>query len=65
MCREYLFEFQNIKCTKANFQSLQPNCLVDRAVIDAWTYILNVNEALRSKTSPFRLFLTAETAVSN
>ncbi|WOG92214.1 hypothetical protein DCAR_0311477 [Daucus carota subsp. sativus] len=59
---ENLFESHKIMCTKKHFQSLQTNSMVERRVIDAWSYLLNANEALRANTSPFRLFLTSETA---
>lgn len=51
-------------CTKAHLQSLQVNCMVDSSVIDAWSYVLNANEALRANTSPYRVFMTTETTVS-
>ena len=50
-------------CTKAHFQSLEDNKMVETTVIDAWTCLLNENEILRSDASPLRLFLNTETTV--
>lgn len=50
-------------CTKAHFQSLDYNKMVEGTVIDAWTCILNENEILRSDSSPMQLFLNTEIMV--
>ncbi|KAF1001375.1 hypothetical protein AG4045_025685 [Apium graveolens] len=59
--RDYLFEWEGRKCTKAHFQSLRDNKLVETTVIDTWTYLLNENEILKADSSPLRLFMTTET----
>ena len=39
--------------------------MVETTVIDTWSYILNINENLRSDSSPLRFSLTTETTVLN
>ncbi|KAL8113111.1 hypothetical protein AgCh_020438 [Apium graveolens] len=58
--RDCLFEWEGRKCTKAHFQSLQDNKLVETTVLDTWTYLLNKNEILKADSSPLRLFMTTE-----
>ena len=60
-CSDILFQWNDRKCTKAHFQSLRENKMVETTVIDTWSYILNINENLCSDSSPLRLFLTTET----
>lgn len=59
--KENVFKWKGKWCTKGHFQSLHDKKMVESTLIDTWSYILNVDEVLRSVSSPRRIFLTSET----
>ncbi|KAK1398176.1 hypothetical protein POM88_008039 [Heracleum sosnowskyi] len=58
-----VFEWNQIKCFKAELQSFRLNEQILASVIDTWACICNVLEDMRAPESPRRLFCTIETTV--